>query len=159
MAEHPYAEQLRTMKQFFDRSTSALTEADSVYAPTKEQFTVAATVAHVAQTVDWFLEGTWGKGFNMDFAAMDGECRPAKSLTEARKRLDGAFDAAIRRVEGMKAADFERPMPPNEIFGPLPAKIVFGALNDHTAHHRGALTVYARLLGRMPPMPYGEPPG
>jgi uncharacterized damage-inducible protein DinB len=28
------------------------------------------------------------------------------------------------------------------------------AFNDHFAHHRGALSVYARLLGRVPPMPY-----
>jgi uncharacterized damage-inducible protein DinB len=26
---------------------------------------------------------------------------------------------------------------------------------EHTAHHRGALTVYSRLLGKVPPMPYG----
>ena len=24
----------------------------------------------------------------------------------------------------------------------------------HTAHHRGALTVYSRQLGKVPPMPY-----
>jgi uncharacterized damage-inducible protein DinB len=26
---------------------------------------------------------------------------------------------------------------------------------EHTAHHRGALTVYSRLLGKVPLMPYG----
>jgi uncharacterized damage-inducible protein DinB len=26
---------------------------------------------------------------------------------------------------------------------------------EHTAHHRGALTVYSRKLGKVPPMPYG----
>jgi hypothetical protein len=25
---------------------------------------------------------------------------------------------------------------------------------EHTAHHRGALTAYSRLLGKVPPMPY-----
>ena len=30
------------------------------------------------------------------------------------------------------------------------------AIVDHTAHHRGALTVYTRLLGKTPPMPYME---
>jgi uncharacterized damage-inducible protein DinB len=33
---------------------------------------------------------------------------------------------------------------------------IFGAITDHTAHHRGALTVYARLNGIVPPMPYME---
>jgi hypothetical protein len=27
---------------------------------------------------------------------------------------------------------------------------------DHTAHHRGALTVYSRLLGKVPKMPYAD---
>ncbi len=26
--------------------------------------------------------------------------------------------------------------------------------SSHTAHHRGALAVYARLLGKVPAMPY-----
>ena len=38
--------------------------------------------------------------------------------------------------------------------GGLPRSAIFGAITDHTAHHRGALTVYARLLGKTPPMPY-----
>ena len=29
------------------------------------------------------------------------------------------------------------------------------AMVEHTAHHRGALTVYSRPLGKVPPMPYG----
>jgi uncharacterized damage-inducible protein DinB len=33
---------------------------------------------------------------------------------------------------------------------------IFGAITDHTAHHRGALTVYARLAGAVPPMPYAD---
>jgi uncharacterized damage-inducible protein DinB len=31
--------------------------------------------------------------------------------------------------------------------------VVWGMI-EHTAHHRGALTVYSRLLGKVPPMPY-----
>jgi uncharacterized damage-inducible protein DinB len=38
--------------------------------------------------------------------------------------------------------------------GGLPRHSVVSALMDHTAHHRGALTVYARLLGKVSPMPY-----
>ena len=38
--------------------------------------------------------------------------------------------------------------------GGQPVSDVFWGLVDHTAHHRGALTVYARLLGKVPPMPY-----
>ena len=31
---------------------------------------------------------------------------------------------------------------------------IFSGITDHTAHHRGALTVYARVQGIVPPMPY-----
>jgi uncharacterized damage-inducible protein DinB len=33
--------------------------------------------------------------------------------------------------------------------------ILFGIL-EHTAHHRGALSVYTRLCGKVPLMPYME---
>jgi uncharacterized damage-inducible protein DinB len=40
--------------------------------------------------------------------------------------------------------------------GGVPRMAIFGAITDHTAHHRGALTVYARLAGAVPPMPYAD---
>ena len=46
------------------------------------------------------------------------------------------------------------PLPPGPIMGGQPRLAIFGALTDHSAHHRGALTVYSRLLGKVPPMPY-----
>jgi len=36
----------------------------------------------------------------------------------------------------------------------MPRMAMIGAITDHTAHHRGALTVYARLNQVVPPMPY-----
>jgi uncharacterized damage-inducible protein DinB len=38
--------------------------------------------------------------------------------------------------------------------GGLSRMAIFSAITDHTAHHRGALTVYARLNKLVPPMPY-----
>jgi len=40
--------------------------------------------------------------------------------------------------------------------GGEPRAAVVGAIVDHMAHHRGALSVYARLLGYAPPIPYGD---
>jgi uncharacterized damage-inducible protein DinB len=42
--------------------------------------------------------------------------------------------------------------------GGVPRWSVVSAISDHTAHHRGALTVYSRLLGKVPVMPYAEEP-
>jgi len=39
--------------------------------------------------------------------------------------------------------------------GGRPLFEIIGAMVEHTAHHRGALAVYTRLLGKVPPMPYG----
>ena len=35
-----------------------------------------------------------------------------------------------------------------------PRFAVIEGIQDHTAHHRGALTVYSRLLGMTPSVPY-----
>ena len=41
-----------------------------------------------------------------------------------------------------------------QIMGGAPRMAVISAITDHTAHHRGALTVYARMNTIVPPMPY-----
>ena len=41
-----------------------------------------------------------------------------------------------------------------EIMKGAPKMAVIGGITDHSAHHRGALSVYARLLDRIPMMPY-----
>ena len=46
-------------------------------------------------------------------------------------------------------------MPEGPVMGGQPGSEVVRAMIEHTAHHRGALTVYSRLLGKVPPMPYG----
>jgi len=35
-----------------------------------------------------------------------------------------------------------------------PRAAIIAAIAEHTAHHRGSLAVYARLLGYVPPIPY-----
>jgi len=49
-----------------------------------------------------------------------------------------------------------RPLPAGPGVGGAPAMAVVYAIQDHSAHHRGALTVYSRLVGKTPIMPYGE---
>ncbi len=149
--------QLASMKEFFDRSTRALTEENSGFSPKPEMFTVAATVAHVAQTVEWFMHGAFAEGgFDLDFERMDKEVRGVTSLASARAWLDKAFADAASSVAAKSEAEWAALLPPGPIMGGMPRYVIFGALNDHTAHHRGALTVYTRLLGKVPPMPYME---
>ena len=149
--------QLSAMKEFFDRSTRVLEEADSGFAPRDGMFTVAQQVAHAAQTVDWFSQGAFAPGgFDMNFERMDGEVRAVMSLKAARDWMDRACTAAGSVIEAHSDEEWGSPLPAGPIMGGMPRFTIFGALTDHSAHHRGALTVYARLLGKVPPMPYME---
>ncbi|HZT32689.1 MAG TPA: DinB family protein [Bryobacteraceae bacterium] len=147
--------QLAAMKEYFDRSTRVLEEADSTFAPAEGMFTAAQQVAHVAQTVEWFIAGVLAAdGFDMDFERLDREVRQVTSLAAARAWMERACAAAQAEVAARREEEWAQALPPGPIMGGLPKFVVFGALTDHTAHHRGALTVYSRLRGKVPPMPY-----
>lgn len=149
--------QLASMKEFFDRSTRSLVEADSGFAPKEGMFTAAAQVAHAAQTVEWFMSGAFDPGgFNMDFENMDKAVRAVTSLAAARQWWDKACASAKSTIDAHSDEEWSAPLPPGPIMGGVPRSAIFGALTDHSAHHRGALTVYSRLLGKVPPMPYME---
>ncbi len=149
------AQQLASTKDWFDRSTRALTEEDSTFAPAKDAMTTAQQVAHVAQTVDWFVEGAFRpEGFDMDFEAAAEEMVAIDSLAKAREWLDRAFAAAIDNISSRSAQEMTKRLPEGPVMGGAPRFAIIGGIQDHTAHHRGALTVYARMQGHTPPMPY-----
>jgi uncharacterized damage-inducible protein DinB len=147
--------QLASMKEYFDRSTRVLTEEDSNFAPAPGMLTAAQQIAHAAQTVDWFMTGAFSpEGFPMDFEEQAKAIHATTSITTARDWLDRAFAAAQQVIEAHSDQDWTAPLPPGPIMGGQPRYAIFGGLNDHTAHHRGALSVYSRLLGKVPAMPY-----
>jgi len=148
---------VETNRDYFNRSTRALLEEHSTFAPVAGTFTAAAMVAHAAQTIDWFFAGAFAPGgFDMDFERMDKEVRACTSLELARKMFNEATDRAKATATAHSAEEWATPLPPGPIMGGVPRFAIASALTDHTAHHRGALTVYARLLGLVPPMPYME---
>ncbi len=156
---HPLAiaGQLKVTKEFFDRSTRPLTEEDSNFKAHPGVFTVAQQVAHTAQTIDWFFEGAFRpECFDLDFETAAKEMMAVTSLAAAREMLDKSFAKAIETATSKTTEEWAACLPPNPIMGELPRYVIISSLVDHTAHHRGALTVYTRLLGRIPPMPYGD---
>ena len=148
--------ELQMARQFFLTSTSCLTEEDSAYAPKPEMFTVAQQVAHTAQTIDWFIDGAFGNGFDMNFEQIVADIKKFTSLQQARDAFEKAFERAIQTVKGSSDEELTAPLPEGPIMGGAPKAAVISAISEHTAHHRGALTVYSRLLDKVPPMPYGE---
>ena len=83
----------------------------------------------------------------------DTEVQKTKSLKAARAWMKRACAKAVRVLKAKSREEMQVP-----ITGPLmtgePRIAIMTAMTDHTAHHRGSLAVYARLLGRVSPMPY-----
>lgn len=147
--------ELDQANEYFTRSTRNLTEAQSTFAPALGMMTVAQQVAHAAHTVDWFMEGAFRpEGFDMDFEGQARVVATFTSLAAARDWFQKAIAAAKATVASKTDAELKAALPPGPIMGGVPRMAIFSAITDHTAHHRGALTVYARLNGVVPPMPY-----
>ena len=156
LQHYDYANQLLASQDFFGRSTRVLDEADSGFRPLEGMMTVAQQVAHVAHTLDWFIKGaSQPEGFDLDFAKQASALEAVTSLTVARQKLDAAYAGAIHFLRSASPADLARPLPPGPVMGGQPISDLVWAMVEHTAHHRGALTVYSRLLEKVPPMPYG----
>ncbi len=155
MSANAYAAPIKQALQYFSRTCSVFKEEDSGYAPTPGQLTVAQHVAHVAQTIDWFMEGGFRpEGFDLDFALHQAQVRDVHSLAEAFAWLARAVDAAAEKLAAMTPEQMMEPIAAGPVLAGEPRATVIAAIAEHTAHHRGSLAVYARLLGYAPPMPY-----
>jgi uncharacterized damage-inducible protein DinB len=153
---YDFATQLLASKDFFDRSTRTLEEKDSDFRPQPEMMTAAQHVTHAAQTLEWFVEGaSRPEGFDLDFARLAQDVEKVHSLAAARQRMDAAYTRAIEFIRSLGPDQLSAPLPAGPVMGGQPVSDIVWAMVEHTAHHRGALTVYARLLGKVPPMPYG----
>lgn len=149
-----YVNDLNQALKFFKTTLSGFDEGDSSFAPQPEMFSVAAQVEHVAGTVDWFIAGAFGKGWDMEFDKHVAEAKAVTSLKDATTHLEKAFANAAKVVGGASDADLLAPIPNDTIMGGAPRAAIIPGIADHTAHHRGALSVYCRLIGKEPPMPY-----
>ena len=150
--------QLTMSEEFLMRAIECLTEEDSqVIAPETDTvaFTACQQVAHIAWSVDWFVEGAFDpKGFKMDF---EGEMEKIKAVTSpdvARKMVKDSYARAIARISAASMEELMKPLPEGPVMGGCPRISIVGGIVEHTAHHRGALGIYARIAGKTPAMPY-----
>ena len=148
-------EEMKATQEFFNRSTRTLTEEDSGHVPAEGAYTAANQIAHVAQTIDCFIDSAFDpQGFNLDFEALDEEVRAVTSIDVARAWFNRAIDNAVEQLGEKSEEEWSESLPPGPIMDGQPRFSVFWGIMDHTAHHRGALTVYARSLGKTRPNPY-----
>jgi uncharacterized damage-inducible protein DinB len=157
MTPKELVDELKASEEFFERSSRCLIEPDSGFRPAEGTYTAAQQVSHVARTIDWFVEGaSRAEGFDMDFERHVAEANAVTSLTDARAWLAKSYAAAREFFESKSEADVLKPLPEGPVMGGKPIRDVVVAIVEHTSHHRGALTVYSRLLGKTPLMPYFE---
>ncbi len=148
--------ELKSSQEYLNRSTRPLAEEHGGFRPSPEQMTAAQQLAHVGQTIEWFLEGAFGHGFSLDFEEHGKELEGLTSMAAARAWASKAFAQALDALESKSDAELEAKLPDGPIMGGQPRWVIFPAIVEHTAHHRGALTVYSRLQGLTPPMPYAD---
>lgn len=154
MPDHHYCESIKRTKTFFDNATKCFNERDADFAPKPGMFTTAQQIAHAAQVIEWFVDGAFSPdGMNTDFEKMERDVRAIVTLKAARQWLDHAEEHAVGIIEKKTMMDLMQPIS-GQIMAGMPRVAIFEAIADHTAHHRGALAVYARLLDKVPPMPY-----
>lgn len=147
----------KATETFFNKSTACFTEEESSFTPTDDTYNVAQQIGHTAHSIDWFLAGAFDPdGFDMNFDQHDILSKATSSLAEARKMLAESFANLNKAIETNTEEDWSVPMAEGPVMGGLPRYCIFSGIEDHTAHHRGALTVYARLCGKVPQMPYGD---
>ena len=78
------------------------------------------------------------------------------SLAAARAMLDASYKKAVETCDSRRPpSNWPPACRPGPVMGGEPVGGIFWGIVEHTAHHRGVLTMYSRLLGKVPPMPYG----
>ena len=158
MLKHGLIQELNATEQFFNNSIASLSSDDALYRPDPNLYTVTAHIDHVADSITWFIDGAFNRadGFDLNFEAMIASSSAKTDFDLAKQDLAKAFNHARSTIEAQDDASLTAPIPEGPIMGGAPKLAVVGGIVDHTAHHRGCLAVYARLLGKVPAMPYGD---
>jgi hypothetical protein len=178
----PTAERLDAHKEFFHRTTACFRPQDGGFRPRPDMLSVNGQILHVTAAMEFFLAGlvvsfdrlkpgpwvsrrgkgaSWiglGTGFadmawteeaTLDQEAIDDDA----SVRTALKAFDGTMDIVCRVFAQFTPEEMTSPLPRNPLDLRSPQHVL-DILLDHTAHHRGALAQYARLLGHDPSIPY-----
>lgn len=149
--------ELKSAREFFERSTRPLDETDSSFKPTPDSMSVAEQIGHVASTIHWLLDGACSsEGFDLDFSKHAEELKKMNSVTAMRAKAEQAFGRALAQLEKETEQTLSIPLPAGPVMGGQARAQAFWSISEHTAHHRGALSVYSRLRGKIPLMPYLE---
>jgi uncharacterized damage-inducible protein DinB len=154
-----FAEQIVNMlemqRRYFLKTAACLKPEDAAFRPAPGMLSTAGQIAHAAQVVDWFLDGAFSpEGMNEDWEKQASQVEAVTELSVAIDWLNDAYNRAIDAARAHSQDEWQEPIAQESIMGGLPRATIFGGMADHSAHHRGSVAVYARLLGHVPEMPY-----
>ena len=145
---------VRQEQHFLNNILNGFTAEHENFKPEDGSLTVAQQVRHIALTLQWFMDGILDDEWMLDFEAHEVEIKKPVTLGEAKAELAGKYDALVKRIEAGGDALAGEMTKPNEIMGEVPRIEIVHHTAEHTAHHRGALAVYQRMLGVTPKMVY-----
>ncbi|MFP2927993.1 DinB family protein [Pyxidicoccus sp. 3LG] len=179
------AVRIRAHRQFFRRTLEAFQEEDADFQPRPGMLSVVGQVHHVIAGLELFLAGVfplmerfkgrewksrrgpgqtwlgleagftsleWTKVSNDNLSGGDGSSSP---LAFALQAFDETMSLAAELYGQLSREEMLMALPENPIRLRTPQEALEIML-DHTAHHRGGLAQYARLLDREPKIPYFE---
>lgn len=156
MLKNGLIQEITVTERFFFKTISVLNSEDALFKPDPGMYSVCAHIHHVADSVEWFIDGAFkhADGFAMNFEELIANSHKQTDFDSTIAYAHQAFAYAVDVLSKQSDEQLLSPLPDGPIMGGAPRLAVVSGIVDHTAHHRGALSVYARLLGKAAPMPY-----
>src|SRR5690606_37555263 len=112
MDKHLLDYELRSAQAFLLHTASVFDDRHADTAPWEGAFTVTNQLAHIALTLDWFVEGaTRAEGFDMNFEDHYTAIYATKTLAEAREQLDRSFAQVREWLRNTSDAELSAPLP------------------------------------------------
>ena len=149
-------EELKAQEHFIMNTIECLSEVDSAFAPKEGMLTVAQHLGHIADTIPWFMDGAFGPaGFDMNFENYGEKLKQYTSYDKCVEMLKQNYATAKAKINELPTEELMKPIT-GQIMKGAPRMAAIYGIGDHTAHHRGSLAVYARLLGKTPKVPYAD---
>lgn len=171
-------------RDFFLRATAVFDEQDADFRPAAGMLSVVEHIHHATAALELFVSQYFGRfghtkriehhsfrqgrrwlsalpelGFAdvswLEQAATYQAAVERETLSQALTALSQTFEYVATLFARLDLVQLQQPLGENPV---MPAYFtgfdVAEFMFDHTAHHRGALSQYARLLGHEPKIPY-----
>ncbi|MEZ4454029.1 MAG: DinB family protein [Nannocystaceae bacterium] len=182
LSTNPWVRRVHQHKSAFHRTMDCFDESHSTYRPAPGMLTAADQVLHVLNSNEYMLSGLfgpfdgigpasrWQRGFGdlswlryANTGDFEAHLPTSPALAEARSSLGKALELLDQSLfitalvlESKGPDELTAPLLENPLFpvDGLTSEDLLESMFDHVAHHRGALSQYARLLGLDPKLPY-----